>query len=103
MVLDINVGTGSSSPSNLTVSGGKLYFSASDGTTAGLHGQELWATDGTTTAMVKDINPGTASGSPTGLKDIGGKIAFTANNGLTGSEPWVSDGTDLRYHLTSRP
>ncbi len=48
MVLDINVGTGaSSSPSNLTVSGGKLYFSASDGTAAGLHGTELWATDGT--------------------------------------------------------
>ena len=43
---DINVGTGSSSPSNLTVSGGKLYFSASDGTAAGLHGTELWATDG---------------------------------------------------------
>jgi len=35
---------------------GKLYFNANDG----VHGRELWATDGTEagTQLVKDISPG---------------------------------------------
>ncbi len=41
LVADINPGTASSQPTELTVLGDKLYFAASDGT----HGQELWALD----------------------------------------------------------
>jgi len=53
---DINPGSGSSSPYNLTNINGTLYFTADDGT----NGYELWKSDGTSagTFQLKDINPG---------------------------------------------
>ena len=47
-----------SSPSRLTVAGGKAYFAANDGAS----GVELWESDATTsgTLLVKDIDPGAA-------------------------------------------
>ncbi|NIP52547.1 MAG: hypothetical protein GWN61_15505, partial [candidate division Zixibacteria bacterium] len=43
-------------PSSLINVNGTLFFAASDG----IHGYELWKSDGTAagTVMVKDINPG---------------------------------------------
>ncbi len=102
MVKDIATGTGSSSPTSLTNINGTLYFAASDGTTAGLHGSELWKSDGTDagTVMVTDIYSGTTGSGPASLTNVGGKLAFTANgwaggynDGATGNEPWVYDPT----------
>src|SRR5688500_14331747 len=55
---DVNPGFASSNPESLVDAGGTLYFSADDG----VHGTELWKTDGTAagTGLVKDIQPGIA-------------------------------------------
>ena len=57
MIEDINPGNNSSNPTGpMKVVDGFVYFSANDG----VHGYELWRTDGTEagTTMVKDINQG---------------------------------------------
>ena len=56
---DINPGTATPTPQNLTNVNGALFFSAFDGT----HGVELWRSNGTAagTQMVDDIDPGVAS------------------------------------------
>ncbi|MCA1683698.1 MAG: tandem-95 repeat protein, partial [Actinobacteria bacterium] len=86
---DINVGTNSSSPTNFAVVGNTAYFSASDGTTTGLHGTELWKTDGTAagTVMTLDLNPGTLSSSPTVTTPALGTVFFAATTAAVGNEP----------------
>ncbi|MEZ6152110.1 MAG: hypothetical protein R3C09_18565 [Pirellulaceae bacterium] len=62
----------------------------------GIHGGELWRSDGTEagTRIVKDINPGQLSND---LYDegvvLGGQFIFPADNG-TGGELWRTDGTE---------
>jgi ELWxxDGT repeat protein/VCBS repeat-containing protein len=71
----------------MTVYNGLLYFGANDG----VHGVELWQSDGTTagTSLVQDINPGPADGLfPNFLAVAGGKLYFGANDGVHGIEPW---------------
>jgi ELWxxDGT repeat protein len=53
MVKDINPGSASSSPSQLTNVNGTLYFIADDGA----HGLELWKSNDSGTQLVKDIRP----------------------------------------------
>ena len=67
-----------------------VFFAADDG----VHGLELWGTDGTPggTAMVKDIHP-TASSNPIGFTKLGAFTYFTANDGTHGNELWKTDGT----------
>lgn len=99
MIKDINTGAnGSFSNHILTEYNGKLYFSASDGST---YGEELWATDGTAlgTQMIKDINPGSDSSSPKGMMIYNGKLFFSANDGTHGAELWTSDGTTTGTQL----
>ena len=68
------------------------FFSADDG----VHGEELWMTDGTPqgTRMVKDINRGMATSDIQWLTRFNDRVIFTANDGENGFEPWISDGTE---------
>jgi ELWxxDGT repeat protein len=74
-----------------TVIGPYLFFVADDG----VHGVELWRTDGTEsgTVLVRDIAPGSASSYPRELTAAGGRLFFRANDGTHGFEPWESDAT----------
>ena len=79
---------------------GLLYFGADDG----VHGDELWRTDGTVagTFMVTDLAPGAVGSSPTSLTDFGGELFFSANDG-SGFALWKTDGTARGTHLVKRP
>lgn len=88
---DINPGTAGSSYFNFTNINGVLYFRPNDG----VHGDELWKTDGTEagTVLVKDINPGSTGSDLQELINVNGILYFQANDGVHGSELWKSDGT----------
>jgi ELWxxDGT repeat protein len=79
----------SSSPNRaaLAVAGGKVYFSATDGTS----GFELWESDGTAagTRRVQDIAPGALSSHPAELRAVANRLFFSAGDSLHGEEPWV--------------
>jgi ELWxxDGT repeat protein len=77
LLLDIFPGTQGGEPRFAGRSGtGVFYFTAHDG----IHGRELWVTDGTTdgTYMVYDLNPGTASSFPGGGVAYQGYFYFSA-------------------------
>lgn len=82
-----NNGKAVDNPAGLVSSGGVLYFRYNNG----VHGSELWRTDGT--YMVKDINP-VDSSDPYQLTSINGTLYFSANDGVHGTELWKSDGTE---------
>lgn len=94
LLVDIYAGSASafpSNPSDFLKVGGKVYFSADDG----VHGRELWRTDGTPggTRLVADIAPGLASSSPGPFVVDGSWILFAADDGAHGRELWKTDGT----------
>ena len=77
------------------------YFAADDG----VHGNELWRSDGTEsgTYLVKDLEPGVGSPGPDNLVGasgpynitaVNGKIYFSAYTIAEGWGVWVSDGTE---------
>ena len=86
----------SSSPANITVFNGKIYFAATSSS-----GRELWTSDGTAagTTQVVDLFPGTTSSgagnssNPSGLTVANGKLFFASTDNISGNELWVTDGT----------
>jgi len=91
LLKDINP-TGGSNAIYLTCFGDLVYFNATDG----VHGAELWMTDGTEagTVMVKDLNPGTGAGFPKDFMEMNGVIYFSATDGINGIQLWSTDGTE---------
>jgi ELWxxDGT repeat protein len=82
---------------------GRVFFVADDG----VHGQELWQTDGTApgTQMVADICPGSCGSSPTWFTRRGDEVLFQARDVVHGQELWATDGTagGTRMVLDLRP
>jgi ELWxxDGT repeat protein len=92
LVQDVLPGPTSSRISGLTVAGSQAFFAADDG----VHGRELWVSDGTAagTHLVKDVVPGAGSSLPFGLTAVGSVAVFSAFDPAHGVEAWRSDGTD---------
>ena len=96
-IKDIYEGEQNGADSNLgvfdhTILNDIIYFSANDG----IHGNELWRTDGTTegTYLVKDINDDKYS-YPSYFTNDSERVYFSAFTSQNGQELWTSDGTDF--------
>ncbi len=92
LVRAIHQGGPYSAPMSLTNVDGRLYFLANDG----VHGREVWMSDGTSggTSMVKDIFPGPGSPLSVGpfyLTAVGSTLFFVADDGTAGAQLWRSD------------
>lgn len=101
MIADVAPGSASSISSatgpEFVLLGNKLLFVATDG----VHGREMWVTDGTAagTGMIRDFVPG-----PQGVFDgnvklsyltvFNGRAFFAARDTDHGEELWTTDGTD---------
>ncbi|MBI2381501.1 MAG: hypothetical protein HYV16_12185 [Gammaproteobacteria bacterium] len=91
-------GNGDSDPEHFVKLGDATYFLADDG----VHGRELWLTDGTApgTRMVADVRVGLDSAFDDGggwgrlsTAILNGKLYFVADDGIHGAELWKTDGT----------
>jgi ELWxxDGT repeat protein len=96
LVRDVMPGPSSSTPAfldSLAALGGRALFGADDG----VHGRELWVSDGSAagTHLLRDLRPGpaTADSDPANLTPFGGGLLFAADDGRTGVEPWRTDGS----------
>jgi large repetitive protein len=91
IVADIRPGDEGSDPASLVNVGGMLYFTADDG----VHGRELWRSDGTAqgTVLIGDVAPGTVGSSPLEVVAVGDDVYWSAFDVVHGRELWRSDGT----------
>ncbi|MEA5502278.1 ELWxxDGT repeat protein, partial [Halotia wernerae UHCC 0503] len=93
LVKDINSGSGNSASSvnnsfpDLTNVNGIVYFFADDG----IHGKELWKSDGTEngTVLVEDIVPGSAGSNSSDLTNVDGVLYFYTDDSIHGKELWA--------------
>lgn len=85
----------SSYPNLFTVAAGKLYFTATNSSSSGATGNELYVYDGTSTPTVIDIWPGANSSSPSYLTNHQGALWFRASTSTNGNDLMSYDGTSL--------
>lgn len=92
LLRDINPFSGSY-PRDVVPHAGKVYFQANDG----LHGRELWRSDGTRqgTWLVADIDTGAASGAPSNMTVFRGRLYFAATDARVGRELRVLSPLDI--------
>ena len=78
---------------------GIAYFTANDG----IHGEELWRSDGTAqgTWMVKDIVLGSGSSYVRKITVSGNKLFFKATDEFYNQQLWESDGTEAGTYLVN--
>ncbi|KAG9398102.1 hypothetical protein AC1031_015023 [Aphanomyces cochlioides] len=90
VVADIAPGAASSTPQDLVVCNGVLYFTADDG----VRGREVWKWDGTNApTLVQDLWLGVASSNPKYLTVYNGKVYFQAVSDVnTGVELYSTNG-----------
>ncbi len=81
------------------VMGSVTFYAGYDG----IHGYELWRTDGTAagTWMVRDICLGACGSAPEWLAAAEGTLFFAADDGVHGEELWASDGTAAGSRLVA--
>jgi ELWxxDGT repeat protein len=74
----------------LMAAGNVVYFQADDG----VHGRELWRTDGTETGtfMVVDGLPGSKSANPEPIGSVGNVMYFNGKDSIHGHELWRTTG-----------
>ena len=87
----VNQSTTGSSPESIVKLNNRFLFRADDG----IHGAELWVSDGTEsgTYMLKDIYEGDSPSNAGDMLVYDGKVYFSAEDGIHGKELWSSDGT----------
>ncbi|RKH27990.1 hypothetical protein D7Y13_17895 [Corallococcus praedator] len=95
LVRDLRPGAQGSEPRELTVFQNRLFFTADNG----VHGRELWRSDGFSTVMASDLEPGAVGAAPEGLAGHGTRLFFSANTTGRGREPWMFD----EFLLTMTP
>lgn len=94
----------SSFPAFLTNLSGTLLFTANDG----VHGRELWKSDGTAEGTVlvhniaSDLRTSQRGSYPQQVVNFGGVLLFAANSGLNGLELWRNNGTTTGTSLIHR-
>ena len=79
---------------------GRIWFAADDG----IHGRELWMSDGTAlgTRLARDIRKGSASSNPSHLTVVGTRhLYFAAEDEMHGIELWRSDGSSIGTQLAA--
>lgn len=84
----------SSNPGPGVTLGSRVLFAAEDG----VHGRELFVTDGTKAGSKLLLNiqrdrPGGLGSAPSDFVRLGRKALFVADDGITGRELWASNGT----------
>jgi ELWxxDGT repeat protein len=91
LVKDISPGSSASSPSNLTVVGERVFFTATNAE----FGLELWVSDGTAagTVLTKDITTGASGSTFRNLAAVGGTLYLSVEDEADERALWKSDGT----------